>query len=158
MLAFGRRAGFAFAGALALGANPFACSASAESAAYCAVGAGPRDAVQVPQELEADVAKTFNITVDMARQAAQVRCVGTKLLACWIGANLNCGKVDTRRSLPGATAFCRANPDAGNVPMFATGHATIYAWRCVGTRAVAGKTLIAVDAQGYAAANWKELP
>ena len=41
--------------------------------------------------------------------------------------------------------------------MFATGHDTIYAWRCVGKRAVAGKALVAVDAHGYDAGNWKEI-
>jgi len=159
VFAFERQTGFALASALALGAIPFACSASAVSAtAYCANGEGPGVAVRVPKELEADVAKAFNITVDMVRDAAQVRCAGAKLLACWVGANLNCGKADTRRSLPGATAFCRANRDAEIVPMVATGHDTIYAWRCVATRAVAGKALVAVDAQGYAADNWKALP
>jgi hypothetical protein len=86
-----------------------------------------------------------------------VRCAGTKLLACWIGANLNCGKVNARRSLPGASEFCRANPDADVVPMAATGHDTIYDWRCVGGRAVATKTVVAVDRQGYDAGNWKEI-
>jgi hypothetical protein len=41
--------------------------------------------------------------------------------------------------------------------MAATGHDTIYDWRCVGRRAVATKTVVAVDAQGYDAGNWKEL-
>jgi hypothetical protein len=41
--------------------------------------------------------------------------------------------------------------------MAATGHATIYDWSCNGRRAVAGKTVSAVDPQGYEADNWKEL-
>jgi len=144
-----------FAGALAL----LVCSASAASAhPYCAAGAGPRAAVRVPQQFEADVAKSFNIPAEMARHGAFVRCAGARLLACAIGANLNCGKANASRTLPGASAFCHANPGADNVPMFATGHDTVYAWRCLGRRAVAGKALVAVDAEGYDAANWKELP
>jgi len=91
------------------------------------------------------------------RHIAFVRCAGDKLLACSVGANLNCGKVNTGRTLPGAREFCRANPDADNIPMFATGHDTNYAWRCVGRRAVATKTVVAVDPNGYDAGNWKEV-
>jgi hypothetical protein len=96
-------------------------------------------------------------SLDLARQLAFVRCAGDRLLACSVGANLNCGKADTRRSLPGAREYCRANPDADNIPMVATGHATIYAWRCVGRSAVATKAVVAVDPHGYDAGNWKEV-
>ena len=147
-----------FAGALAVVAVHLACPASAASgAAYCSSAAAPRASVPVPQELEAKVANAFGIPVDLARKAAFVRCAGPRLLACWIGANLNCFKANASRSLPGASEFCRANPGAGNIPMAATGHDTIYAWCCVGRRAVATKRIVAVDAQGYDAGNWKEL-
>jgi hypothetical protein len=145
-------AAFAFGALLcgfpALGANGLAT---------CAVGAGSRAPVPVPKNLEADVARTFGLPVDVVRRGAFVRCAGNRLLACSVGANLNCGKVNTRRSLPGATEFCRANPDADNIPMFATGHDTIYAWRCAGRRAVATKAVVVVDRYGYDAANWKEV-
>jgi hypothetical protein len=65
--------------------------------------------------------------------------------------------VNARRSLPDASAFCRDNPNADMIPMFATGHDTIYAWRCVGRRAVAEKAVVAVDPDGYDAGNWKEV-
>jgi hypothetical protein len=144
---------------LALGALQFACPAIAKNAgAYCAPAAAPRASIPVPRELEAKVAQAFGIPVDLARKAAFVRCAGPRLLACWIGANLNCGKANLSRSLPGANEFCRANPNADVVPMAATGHDTIYDWRCVGRRAVATKPVVAVDAQGYDAGNWKEPP
>ena len=158
MLALDRMGRGAIAAALAFGALGFACPALAASgAAYCSSGAGPRASVPVPPELAAEVARAFDIPVDLARKAAFVRCAGNRLLACWIGANLNCFKANTRRSLPGASAFCRANPDADDIPMVATGHDTIYAWRCVGGRAVATKAIVAVDPEGYDAGNWKEL-
>ena len=148
----------AIVAALALGTPPFACPASAAiSAAFCSSGAAPRAPVPVPRQLEAGVARAFDIPVDLVRDGGFVRCAGSRLLACVIGANLNCGKVNARRSLPGASEFCRANPDADVVPMAATGHDTIYDWRCVGGRAVATKTVVAVDRQGYDAGNWKEI-
>jgi hypothetical protein len=148
----------AIVAALAFGASPFACRASAASgAAFCSSAAAPRAPVPVPRELEARVAAAFNLPADLVRNTGFVRCAGRRLLACVIGANLNCFKANARRSLPGASEFCSANPDADDIPMAATGHDTIYDWRCVGRRAVATKTVVAVDAQGYDAGNWKEL-
>ena len=142
--------------ALAFGVLGFACPASAAgAAAWCASRMAPRAAIPVPPELEARVAEAFNMPVDLVRDEGFVRCAGRRLLACVIGANLNCGKANLSRSLPGASEFCRENPNAGNIPMAATGHDTIYAWRCVGGRALATKAIVAVDAQGYDAGNWK---
>jgi hypothetical protein len=144
--------------ALAFGALLFACPASAASgAAFCSSGAAPRAPVPVPRQLEATVARAFNLPADLVRNEGFVRCAGRRLLACVIGANLNCGKVNLSRSLRGAREFCRENRDADVVPMAATGHDTIYDWRCVGGRAVATKTVVAVDRQGYEGGNWKEI-
>ena len=108
--------------ALALSALPSAFPASAASAsAFCAWGAGPRAPIPVPKDLEASVASAFGVPVDVVRGGAFVRGAKDKLWACFIGANLNCGKANTRRSLPGASEFCRTNPDADDIPMVATG-------------------------------------
>jgi hypothetical protein len=111
----------------------------------------------VPTDLTGAVAKIFEIDDATVRDAAFVRCVGPKLMGCYVGANLDCFKADTRRALPGATAWCRENPGSKDIPMSATGHATIYAWSCKGRRAVAGKTVMTVDPRGYIAENWKEI-
>ena len=148
----------AFAVALLFGALQCALPASAASgSAICAGGAGPRAPVPVPKAFEAEVAEAFGVPVDLVRGGAFVRCAGVKLVACVVGANLNCGKANTHRSLPGASAFCRANPDAQIIPMAATGHDTIYTWRCFGRRAVAAQPVVAVDPGGYDAGNWKEV-
>lgn len=148
----------AIVAALAFGALSFASPATPASlAALCASGRGPRAPVPVPRALEAEVARTFGVSVDAVGHGGFVRCADGKLLACLVGANLNCGKANTSRSLPGASAFCRANPGSDVVPMAATGHDTIYAWRCVGKRAVAGDAVVVVDPDGYDAANWREV-
>jgi hypothetical protein len=103
------------------------------------------------------VAKAFGIDNAAVRDAAFVRCVGPKLMGCYIGANLDCFKAETRRALPGATAWCRANPGSNIIPMSATGHDTIYEWSCKGRRAIAGKVAVTVDPQGYIADYWKEI-
>jgi hypothetical protein len=123
---------------------------------YCPNPSHARPA-KVPPDLISAIAKTFQIDDGAARGAAYVRCVGPQLMGCYVGANLDCDKADTRRALPGATAWCRANPGAANIPMAATGHDTIYDLSCKGRRAVAGKTIRTVDPQGYIADNWKEV-
>jgi hypothetical protein len=148
---------YAIVAALAFGALHAIPVSAVAGRAICSAGAGPRSPVPVPKDLEAAVASTFGLPVDVVRGGAFVRCSGAKLLACAVGANLNCGKANTRRSQPGASEFCRANPDADNIPMAATGHDTIYAWRCVGRRAVAGNAVVVVDPDGYDAGNWKEV-
>jgi hypothetical protein len=130
-------------------------SASAEP--YCPNPAHAAPA-KAPPDLVPLVAKTFGIDNAAIASGAFVRCVGAKLMACTVGANLVCDKADQRRELPGATEWCRDNPRSDSIPMFATGHATIYEWSCKRRRAVAGKVVVTVDPQGYIAENWKEVP
>ena len=115
-------------GLLGLAGFALMCGASvghafaADGARYCATGVGRHIAVRVPKRLEQSVAAAFGVGVDVARQGAFVRCEGGKLMACFVGANLDCGKANTHRSLLGATAYCRDHRDADPIPMFATGH------------------------------------
>ncbi len=113
--------------------------------------------MKVPDDLLPAVAKAFQLDVATARDASYVRCVGPKVMGCYVGANLVCDKADTRRMLPGATEWCHQHPGDKIVPMVATGHATIYDWTCQGSRAVAGKAVMKIDRQGYLAVNWKEI-
>ena len=158
MFALERRRRRAIAAALAFCALQLPCPASAASGARdlhlgrraARPGASPESA---RGERRKDVRHS-------RRNGARRRVCAlrrNRLLACAVGANLNCGKANKSRSLPGAREFCRSNPDADNIPMAATGHDTIYAWRCVGRRAVATKVVVTVDAQGYDAGNWKEI-
>jgi hypothetical protein len=143
-----------FAASMAAG---FTYAQPADAAPYCPNSAHASPA-KVPADLTAAVAKTFQIDNGAVGEAAYVRCVGPKLMGCYVGANLDCFKAETRRTLPGATAWCHDNPGSSVVPMAATGHDTIYAWSCKGRRAVAGKATVTVDPQGYIAENWKEIP
>lgn len=61
------------------------------------------------------------------------RCMDGKVWLCNYGANLSCAKGDVSRISEGATAYCSDHPGSDAVPMYATGHATIYWWACVGS-------------------------
>jgi hypothetical protein len=135
------------AGIAALAALP------AHAAPVCPNLPGVRPA---PPELAPRIAVVFAIAPETAANSV-IRCNGRRVLACTSGANLNCGKADTRRVLPGANDYCRAHPSSSFIPMFATGHATIYDWRCSGGRAIPGDIVAPPDPQGYTAANWREV-
>ena len=74
---------------------------------------------------------------------------------CNLGANLPCGKANTRRDLPAADAWCAENPGSDFIPMYVTGHDTIYRWRCDGTKAAISGEPLAVDRRGFIARLWK---
>ncbi len=137
-------------------ANTGAIRPAYTAPAYCPNPAHARP-TKVPPGLVPAVAAAFNVDKDAVPNTAFVRCAGAKLMGCYVGANLVCDKANTRRVLPGATAWCRQNPGAANIPMAATGHGTIYEWSCKGRRAVAGKQVMKVDSRGYIADNWKEI-
>lgn len=85
------------------------------------------------------------------------RCAGGAVLVCNVGANLPCGKADTRRTLPGAVAWCGGHPGADFIPFAYTGHATIYRWRCDGAKPAIAGTVLRVDRRGFIASYWKRV-
>lgn len=87
---------------------------------------------------------------------AEWRCADGHVLACAYGANIPCdSKADTsRKPARGAEEFCREQPEAAVVPAMATGHATVYAWRCRAGRPEIARQVLKVDRQGFAASFW----
>jgi hypothetical protein len=74
------------------------------------------------------------------------------------GTNLPCGKLNQSRANTGADTFCYTNPDAAVVPMVATGHDTIYAYRCVsGYAEITSRTYEEIDRRGFARQLWTPL-
>jgi hypothetical protein len=143
--------------AMVVAVGPVACARAAPSEHFACPDVGYATPVKVPDDLVPRVAEAFQVEPGAVRNAAFVRCANDRLVACYVGANLNCFKADRRRTLPGATSWCREHAGSTSIPMFATGHETIYEWSCQGKRAVPGKRVTAVDAQGYVAGNWREI-
>ena len=83
------------------------------------------------------------------------RCMQGKVYVCAVGANLPCGsKADRAKRNPGAETYCRENPAATEVPAFATGHETIYSWRCAAGKAVRGAPIADLDRRGFRSDIW----
>ncbi len=91
------------------------------------------------------------------QKSTSFRCMAAQVWLCNYGANLVCGRANARRSSPGARKFCEENPGADAVPMTATGHDTIYEWKCAGKTAQISRQIETADPRGFIAGNWKRL-
>jgi hypothetical protein len=89
---------------------------------------------------------------------ANYRCMNGKVLACFVGANLPCAKMNGARDNPGADAFCKTNPNDDVVPAFATGHDAVYSYKCRNGKAVVTGAVWALDKRGFAKKLWAEVP
>lgn len=129
--------------------------------AYCAK-VGDDDRVQpVPDSLIPVARRIFYVSAETpdsyVQASTSVRCMNGTAWLCSYGANLICEKADLSRNSYGAEKFCRQNPGSIGVPMSATGHATIYEWKCVGREARIIRQSMQVDTRGFIVGNWKPL-
>ncbi|WP_027165743.1 hypothetical protein [Mesorhizobium sp. WSM3224] len=118
-------------------------------------------------ELYAGTVKAFKKLFPNAKAAPEeselqtqpnYRCMNGKLLACFIGANLPCAKMNAARDNPGADEFCKTNPNEDAVPAFATGHDAVYSYKCRNGKAVMSGAVWALDKRGFAKKLWAEVP
>jgi hypothetical protein len=126
---------------------------------YCA-RVGVDDTLRViPPALVPVARRLFHLSApdEAVERTTVYRCMAGAVLLCTTGANLPCGRADTLRNLPRASRYCRENPDSSFIPTFATGHATIYRWRCAGSKAVAGEAAEVVDQRGFVDRFWRRL-
>ena len=147
--------------AACLARAPQRADAQSESArAYCARVGNDDRTRPLRSELATDARRLFEIGLDLPTEfvatSTFMRCMNGEVWLCYVGANLACGKADLSNSA-GAAAYCRQNPDSTDVPMSATGHATVYSWKCIGAKATIDQQIERVDPRGFVADNWKEL-
>ncbi|MGO9134748.1 MAG: hypothetical protein ACLP8A_11985 [Methylovirgula sp.] len=125
---------------------------------YCARVGNDDETRTPPASLAAAIKQLFDVDAQEAAGAAYFRCAGGKVLLCYVGANLSCGKADQRRSMAAADQWCSKNPNSKFIPMVVTGHDTPYEWRCVGRKAKTFGKSEPLDAHGFFADHWKVLP
>lgn len=143
-----------------LGALAFGRPALAESPAHYCLRVRTDDATRhIPPALAGRVNALFGF--HMPAQAAVAttvfRCADGRVMVCNAGANLPCGKANTSRANAGASAWCREHPGAEVIPMAATGHDSIYAWRCAGAEAEIARQTEHMDQRGFVARYWRPL-
>src|SRR5580698_8383859 len=134
---------------LAMGISIAGALAAPAPQAYCAKAINDDELRGAPHSLAPAIKQLFHISGAYAAQTTRYRCAGGTVMLCNEGANLPCGKANLSKHLPGATAWCKDNPTTGFVPMVATGHDTIYDWRCVTGVATPGAPVRKIDARGF---------
>ena len=140
------------------------CSAPAGASAedlraYCARVGDDDQPKPIPPRLVSQALRLFYlkpIDPEQVEKSTVYRCMRGALWLCNYGANLSCAKADVSRVSKGAEAYCKEFPGSAVVPMAATGHDTIYSWKCVGKepRITASEK---VDERGFIANQWKPL-
>jgi hypothetical protein len=143
----------------ALAASPIAPTRAETPAQICS-RVGADDTLRpIPASLVPAVNTLFHSSMPtrMARDTTVYRCADGYVLVCTTGANLPCGKANTARTNSGADAWCRDNPNATFVPAVASGHDTIYRWRCRNGSADIERQESTVDRRGFIAQYWKRL-
>ena len=120
---------------------------------------GPKMPDSVIQGLIAKGIVTAYAPADFQKNATW-RCMQGHVWACHFGANLPClEKANTSKTpASGMEDFCKANPNADNIPAAVTGRATVYEWKCVSGKPEVTRQVFQVDPQGYLANFWYELP
>ena len=94
----------------------------------------------------------------MAMDTTVFRCAKRHMLVCTTGANLPCGRAKTGRTpSPAAVDWCRSHSDAALIPAVATGHDTVFAWRCQGETPQIDRRVLDVDMRGFVSQYWKML-
>jgi hypothetical protein len=134
-------------------------TASPASADQLCRATGTNDTLRpIPESLVPAATRLFQLDAMPAEQiqrSTYFRCDAGRVLVCNIGANLPCGKANTSRQLPSADAWCAEHPGSDFIPMYVTGHDTIYRWRCSGVRAATIGAPAEVDRRGFIARYWK---
>jgi hypothetical protein len=112
----------------------------------------------IPQSLVPAAVRLFGLEampVEEVGRSTVYRCAAGRVLVCNLGANLPCGKANTSRNLPAAEAWCAENSGSDFIPMYVTGHDTIYRWRCDGTKASTIGGPLETDQRGFISRYWK---
>lgn len=123
----------------------------------CKPGFTDDDPKPIPAALVSRARRVFGLRMQdlMVEKSVVYRCMDGKTMLCATGANLPCGKANVSRDLPGVADWCRDHAQAQTVPMFVTGHDTIYRWGCADGKPKMMGAIDTVDTRGFLARVWK---
>jgi len=167
--------------ALLLGLGVLSCNQSSETKTgedqktfenpfeYCkAVGSadmpgseyvGPKVPESIAEKLRKDMGVAESMPADMFNDGTSWRCMDGNVYACNVGANLPCQeKADvSKEPNDGMLNYCGDNPDAEVIPMFASGRATVYEWKCDNGTPEIVKQIAETDKAGYIKDIWYKI-
>jgi hypothetical protein len=137
--------------------DPFSYCASVGTTDSPAGGTGPSP---VPPALQPYLSAALGMPAGATITARSTfwRCMDKSVYVCAVGANLVCDhKADSSPTNAGAENYCRDNPDAAQVPAYATGHDTVFTWHCREGRALRGQLTDKLDRRGFRIDIWHKV-
>ncbi|MDP3046306.1 MAG: hypothetical protein Q8O07_02395 [Chloroflexota bacterium] len=118
---------------------------------------------KTPDPVLEGLRKALNIPAttpnDQFERSTFWRCIGGKVYACNVGANIPCTTkaVTDKTPTQAMNDYCKANPTSDFVPAFVTGRATVYSWQCTNGTPTIAKELTKPDAAGFLSMFWYEI-
>ena len=113
----------------------------------------------IAQELRKDMGVSDTMPKDMFDDGTYWRCMDGSVYACNVGNNLPCkDKADvSKEPNDGMLNYCGENPDADLIPMYASGRATVYEWKCDDGTPEIVKQIAETDKAGYIKDIWYKI-
>lgn len=140
--------------------DPFAyCAAVGTIDAPEAPYAGPA----VPASIARGLQKAFGVApgepLAAFERGTSWRCMDGAVYACNVGANLPCTAKPDADPQPteGMREYCASNTGSDFIPMYVTGHDTLYSWSCAGNEPKRGERTASLDARGFVASIWHRI-
>lgn len=118
---------------------------------------------KVPEVIARGLRKEFTGSpegeIDFLLRTSFWRCMGGKVYACAVGANLPCQSKANTSGYPTPTMvqYCQENPDADFIPMYMSDRASIFAWGCRAGHPVITRQVTKPDARGFLSNIWYEI-
>lgn len=112
-----------------------------------------------------EIASAFGVKLEAIDVVSVIwRCSKGEVLACWQPNRPQCERANTsRKPVQIMVEWCQENPNAQELlyrsyfPENVSG-GSIFVWKCVGKRPVAGRQFVQVDSEGYPIDSWKRIP
>lgn len=120
---------------------------------------GPKIPESVTDMLRKDMGISETMPAEMFNDGTSWRCMDGNIYACNVGANLPCQeKADvSKEPNDGMLNYCGENPDAELIPMYASGRATVYEWKCDNGTPEIVKQIAETDKAGYIKGLWYKI-
>ena len=147
----------AASGAWTMWTGPAAAGPVEDALAYCR-SAGDNNMINaVPPDMLDQAAKKLGVILPGHEPVRAVwRCMDGNIMVCIAGGRRFCGRADTQVvPSPEARKYCHENPSAVDVPSWATGRDTIFAWRCEGPEPIVSGAVRSVDRRGFVKEYWQ---
>lgn len=120
---------------------------------------GPEMPEAITQALRKHMGISDTMPKEMFDDGTHWRCMDGSVYACNVGNNLPCmDKADmSKEPNTGMLNYCGENPDADIIPMYASGRATVYEWKCADGTPEIVKQIAETDKAGYIKSIWYKI-